>query len=317
MPRMLVNLAPSRVQFNDGESPIVSGLAHLGETMAKLPLQQAQILMQQKRDQDEQDRFDADHQLRMGADARAAEEHDQRMKMNDQETKSKHREGVYKGYDDPAEGDEYETELHDRGAMHEQAQIDAANARTTAEHPGHYHLHGDRTNGLWKYDDRDGSVTRVEDQPAGAAGPQGPTPLEERIAHDNAIAAARAPEYAEPTIMSRLKNGVMERDGLSEDSGVPSMGAATNRAAIDGASTHFPGPQTAVTGAGAGTPPPMEDPLAAAFTAHDAGDPEPLRTLLAHNKHLIPQAKQHNEARKLMLATMPGQGTPFDMRMGQ
>lgn len=66
MPRMSVNLRPSTIQFNDGQDPIVNGIANFGATMAKLPVQLAEIRMKQHDAEEDQRRWEAMHQLSMG-----------------------------------------------------------------------------------------------------------------------------------------------------------------------------------------------------------------------------------------------------------
>lgn len=181
MPRMLVNLAPSTVQFNDGESPIVSGLAHFGETMAKLPMQQAQIRMQQQQQQDERDQFAASNQLRMSGDAREQQVHELSMQVG-------HGKAIEGGYvlPEPANDqmltapEQNDLLLQQRGNEERAAALEA----THHKHEGHYAGFIPRGRDPFKMNTATGEVEEMFP----------PTPedaMAAQVARDNQIAADR------------------------------------------------------------------------------------------------------------------------------
>lgn len=135
MPRMRVNLRPSTVQFDDGEDPVIGGLARFGTAMANLPVQIGRIRMEQARDDEHKREFDAEQSLRMNADARAQDEHGLSMKMG-------HGKAIEEGYETPAppDGDNItadqmrEAESAKYGRDHRQAELDALRYRASDPH---------------------------------------------------------------------------------------------------------------------------------------------------------------------------------------
>lgn len=65
MPRMRVDLRPSSIQFVDGQDPIANGIAQFGDTMAKLPVQLAEIRMKESARDEDKRRFDEMQKLKM------------------------------------------------------------------------------------------------------------------------------------------------------------------------------------------------------------------------------------------------------------
>ncbi len=63
MPRMRVDLRPSTIRFDDGQDPIVNGIAQFGDTMAKLPVQLAQLRLKQADADEDKRRWEMTHQL--------------------------------------------------------------------------------------------------------------------------------------------------------------------------------------------------------------------------------------------------------------
>lgn len=156
MPRMNVNLQPATVKFNDGEDPIVSGLARFGETMSQLPLQMAQLRMEQDQQQTKRDQFGAMHSLRM--------------KANDREQAAFDDQQVYNGAV-PAEFADPMNPTPD-----ELSRWDRADAGRKDREAGRYHAPAmphqaglDPDNGPFSHNQQDGTFTYARPPGAGAA----------------------------------------------------------------------------------------------------------------------------------------------------
>ena len=112
MPRIRVDLRPSTIKFDDGEHPVVSGLARFGATMAQLPMQMAQLRMQETEQAEDKRRFDAKHGLDVSADGRAGEQHALNMKMGEGEYETRENQATFDGLrDDPLANSGPETPL--------------------------------------------------------------------------------------------------------------------------------------------------------------------------------------------------------------
>lgn len=283
MPRIHVRLSPNTIHFDDGEHPLVSHLARFGEAMSQLPIQLAQIKMQQEHEQNQQDQFDAEHALRMNADQR--------------EQQAFHYGNLHSGYEMPhpandqmLTADEQNDQLiYAEGQEARQADIEARRARS-ADH--------------WTPMPEDKSGVHTK-----------PALLNTRTSEvRDAYPATDEPfvPTGKPTVPDPDDVGVGY--GASHGGFEGMAGAYMPWLSDDGGSAPAAAQPSPFASHGPDSSP--DDALQQALAAHDAGDAAPLTNLIVNDPS--GQVAQKARAHALMRKSRPAQGTPFDiMRMGR